>query len=462
MSTLQEDKEKYLPNAKKLIDFVAKSPSPFHAVESAKQRLVNAGFQQIYEKDSWKGALKPNGKYFFTRNQSAIVAFALGGNWKPGNGFLMIGAHTDSPNLMLKPNYMVESSGFHEIAVQIYGGGLWTTWFDRDLTLAGRVIVKEKEQFVSKLVHIQRPILRIPMLAVHLDRDTGTNLAINKQDHVLPVLATTIKEQLANGPSSKGENILPQLLASELKCDVADIRDWELCVVDTQPPAIGGVYEEFIFSPRLDNLEMTFCSLEALVHATSKADMLANEENAWCVMLFDNEEIGSATAHGADSPITKELIDRVLCDSNADVVSQTIRRSFLISADMAHAIHPNYPGKHEANHKPGLHKGPVVKRNLSGRYATTVETGFLIKEIAKMQNIPLQEFVVRNDTIGGSTIGPIIASNTGIRTMDIGNPQLSMHSIREMGSTTDVTYAIDLFSGFFQHFSKLDASLKTD
>jgi len=253
---------------------------------------------------------------------------------------------------------------------------------------------------------------------------------------------------------------LLKLLANELKCKVEDIRDFDLSLFDCQPSVIGGLNNEFIFSGRLDNLMMSFCSLKGLLNALKDDHFLAEETNVWTISLFDHEEVGSASAHGAASPLVNDLVRRVTGSSEAFELA--IRRSFLVSADMAHAVHPNYSSKHDPLHKPAIHKGTVIKNNINQRYATTPVTATVLREIAKKNNIPIQDFVVRNDAVCGSTIGPIISANTGIRTVDIGNPQLSMHSIREMCGVSDVTHGSNLLKFFFQQFSKLDAQLHVD
>jgi len=291
-----------------------------------------------------------------------------------------------------------------------------------------------------------------------LNRDSGDKFEFNKQTHLFPILATTIKSSL-DEETNNGTAII-RLLAEELKCNVEDITEFELCVTDTQKAAIGGINHEFIFSPRLDNLMMSFCGLTALIEATKDTKNFAEESNVLALALFDHEEVGSASAHGAASPIVNELVKRLT--NSVELMEIAIRKSFLISADMAHAVHPNYSDKHDPKHKPYIHKGVVIKINNNQRYATNSVTAFLLKEIARRNNVPIQEFVVKNDSPCGSTIGPIISSATGIRTIDIGNPQLSMHSIRETCGTADVTHAVNLMRSFYLQFSTLDVQLKVD
>jgi len=451
------------------LDFVNASPSAFHAVQSVKERLVAAGFVQLQESAEWN--LAPGHKYFFTRNHSSIFAFVVGGRYTPGNGINISAAHTDSPNLKVKPVSIKESKGFLQVGVEPYGSGLWHTWFDRDLTVAGRVIVSVGEgEFEHRLVRIKRPILRVPNLAIHLTpADERSAFKFNTQTHLgFPVLATSIKDTLnkrSNETKPAHQPLLLQLLADELNVDPSKIYDFELSVCDTQPACVGGALNEFIFSPRLDNLMMSYCCLTGFLEATT-AESVTNDTRIRLVALFDNEEIGSQSAHGAGSNMMPQTIERILVCSGAgtsiDAIQRAYRQSYLISADMAHSIHPNYPEKHEENHQPMMQKGVAIKYNANQRYATTSVTAFLLKELARQHSLPIQEFVVRNDSPCGSTIGPILASGCGIRTVDIGLPQLSMHSIREMCGADDVPKAVALLRAFYSEFTKLDESLVVD
>ncbi|KAL0482877.1 aspartyl aminopeptidase [Acrasis kona] len=459
--------ENSLPLAKKFVEFVNKSKSPYFAVDTVKKTLLNNGFQHLSEKESW--SLKPSGRYFFTRNHTSIVAFAIGAKYKSGNGFKIIGSHTDSPDLRLKPVSAVNSQGYLEIGVQTYGGGLWHTWFDRDLTVSGRVMVQEGDRIVQKLVEIDRPILRIPTLAIHLDRSVNTEgFKFSTETQLLPVLATTIQAQLTHPNKSQNKldhhGLLLDMLAEKLKVDVQDIKDLELSVVDTQPSTVGGALNEFVFSPRLDNLLSCFCSLEALINSLPTLDQ---DKDVRVIAMFDNEEVGSESAPGAGSNLMDDTIRRINLllssqDTPVDSFSTTKSRSFLISADMAHAVHPNYPEKHQAQHRPEIHKGLVIKINANQRYATTTPSALLIKLLAEKSNSPLQKFVVRNDSLCGSTIGPMLSASTGIRTVDVGIPQLSMHSIREQCGVVDINSATKLFQVFFDEFTEMNEKLEVD
>ncbi|KAL6996998.1 aspartyl aminopeptidase [Sarracenia purpurea var. burkii] len=472
------------------VNFLNVSPTAFHAVDEAKKRLRGAGYEQVSEREVW--TLEAGKKYFFTRNHSTIVAFAIGKKYVAGNGFHIIGAHTDSPCLKLKPISKIAKGGYLEVGVQTYGGGLWHTWFDRDLTVAGRVIIREGKDgnfsYSHRLVKIGEPIMRIPTLAIHLDRGVNDGFKVNTQTQLVPVLATSIKAELnkvvsENGPvetessidgkksnekssinNQKHHSLLLQLLADEVGCEPDDIGDFELQTCDTQPSVIAGATKEFIYSGRLDNLCMSFCSLKALIDATSSESSLENETGVRMVALFDHEEVGSNSAQGAGSPVMLDALSRITSSFSPDVklLEKTIQKSFLVSADMAHALHPNYMDKHEENHQPKLHGGLVIKHNANQRYATNAVTSFIFKEIAIKHNLPTQDFVVRNDMPCGSTIGPILASGVGIRTVDVGAPQLSMHSIREMCGVDDVNYSYEHFKAFYQEFCHLDAKIAVD
>lgn len=457
--------------AQKLVEFVNRSPTPFHAVESVIGELGSHGFVRLFERDSWK--LSPGGKYMFTRNESTVIAFAVGEKYRPGQGVAIVGAHTDSPNLALKPVTRASKQEYLQVGVSTYGGGLWHTWFDRDLTVAGRVLVRDgKNGIATRLVHVKKPILRIPNLAIHLDRSVSEKFAFNAEDQLLPMLSNLVNKpeakKLADSDrekSAKHHSVLINTIAESLGVEASSIEDLELSVVDTQPATIGGIEDDFVFSPRLDNLGMSFCSVQGLI---SSIGSLKDSSNIRMVALFDHEEVGSASTQGAASSLMLDTIRRIANSltpkeqAPADLFEVTIRNSFLISADMAHAVHPNYAGKHEENHRPRMGAGPVIKTNVNQRYATNGLTGFVIREIGKRHNIPVQEFVVRNDSPCGSTIGPILASTAGLRTVDIGNPMLSMHSIRETCGAADVQHAVSLFSHFFSEFAEIDAAVTTE
>ena len=413
----------------------------------------------------------------------------------------MIGAHTDSPCLRVKPVSSKTAVGYMQIGVETYGGGIWHSWFDRDLSLAGRLLVKEGDNFTQKLVKIDKPLLRIPTLAIHLHRQSSFDP--NKETELYPIvgLAQTElnkgakKDEDAKMEDKDDEDFKPlkempdrhhpqvmDVVAKEAGVSAADIVDFELVLYDTQKSCVGGINDEFIFSPRLDNMGMTFCSIMGLLASVESPTALDNDSTIRLTVCFDHEEIGSVSAQGAQSNLLPSVIRRlsvipgVSRDGSSDksyeavqhegeeatAYEQTCSRSFLISADMAHAVHPNYSGKYESQHQPAMNGGTVVKINANQRYMTNSPGIVLLQECARSTNVPLQLFVVRNDSPCGSTIGPGLAAKLGVRTLDLGNPQLSMHSIRETGGTEDVGYSIALFKQFFESFETLEAKILID
>lgn len=466
------------------MSFVNASPSPYHAVQTTKKMLTGAGFKEISERDQWDSKVQRGGKYFLARNGSSIVAFGVGNKWVPGNGISIIGAHTDSPCFRVKPNSKKTAHGYSQVGVECYGGGLWHTWFDRDLSVAGRVFVKQGERFVPKLVKVNKPILRIPTLAIHLDREVNNKLEINKEKHLHPISGLIEKElnkteetednkdaefNSIGSIQTRHENQFLQLVAKEAECNVEDIHDFELVLYDTQASVLGGMNDEFIYSARLDNLCSSYSSVQGLIESFDQGSTFENDESIRMISLFDHEEIGSASAQGADSNLLLAVMSRLASleiegapKPTFSSPYETFMKSFLVSADMAHAVHPNYDAKHEDNHRPKMNKGPVIKINANQRYATNSPGILLVQNAANYAKVPLQLFVVRNDSPCGSTIGPILASKLGVRTLDIGNPQLSMHSVRETCGSEDVEYSTKLFKEFFNYYTALDKSILVD
>jgi len=457
-----EQSTEFKNRAADCVTFLNKSRDPFHAVESVRLLLSDAGFVELKEKDSWDKTIVKGGKYWFTRNQSSCVAFCVGNKWQSGNGFSMVGAHTDSPCLKVKQHSHITSYGYNQVGVSLYGGGLWYTWFDRDLTLGGRVIISTETGFEGRLVYIDRPILRVPSLAIHLDRTANEKFEYNKETNLLPVLESAVSGALETKSTDTHNTVLMQLLATTLGVTVDKIHSFELSVCDTQDAVIGGINSEYIFSGRLDNLMSTYCSTIALIES-STPESLAEEENVRMIALFDHEECGSSSSVGALSPLVHDGITRICTalNSSNDLLTSKAN-SFCISADMAHGVHPNYGAKHENNHRPALNKGPVVKMNVNQSYATNGPSSLVIEALAKKYNVPIQNFCIRNDAQCGSTIGPLVSRSLGIRTVDIGAPQLSMHSIREMSGVNDVTHTINLLKGYFKDFAELNKSINID
>ncbi|KAH9938570.1 aspartyl aminopeptidase [Fomitopsis serialis] len=462
--------------ATRLLQFVNASPTPLHAVTTAAIRLEKAGFRKLREKDDWEQDLKGGGKFYVTRNQSCILAFTVPQKWKPGGGVSIVATHIDSPNLRVRPVSKKAKVGYLQVGVETYGGGLWHTWFDRDLSLAGRIILKDENGgFTSKLIKIDRPLLRVPSLAIHLERGAGDSFKFNQETEMLPILGMA-EEQLnaaaqkasaaevkATGVQEQHHTALLEVLSQELSVVLEDIHDFELHLYDTQPSQFGGIKNEFIFSPRMDNQFSSFCALDALAAFSaspayaSYASSATNNVNA--IALFNHEEVGSVSTTGAESSLLPSLLSRLSPTPSA--LAQTIARSFLVSSDMTHAVHPNYLSKHEENHAPRINGGVVIKTNAKQRYASDAVGRFLLKKLVERRGGKVQEYEVRNDMACGSTVGPSL-SKMGVRTIDIGCPMLSMHSIRETAGTHDVQSMIDLFTSFFEGFAELDAELVVD
>ncbi len=414
-----------------LLSFIDRSPTPFHAVEEMSNTLSEKGFTKLKEEDAWE--LETHGRYFLTRNDSSLIAFVVGS--KPA--FKIIGAHTDSPNLRLKPNAGYDKNGYLQLGVEVYGGVLLSTWTDRDLSLAGRVILGGKKKPLSKLVRFEQALLRIPQLAIHLNRDVNKKgLILNEQNHLPPIFSLQKK--------STANEVLKKMVARELKCKLTDIMGLELSLYDTQPGTLAGAEGEFIFSGRLDNLASCHAAMHALAETTKK------DPATRVVAFYDHEEIGSETAQGAGSPFLKDVLERITMSDNREGFLRAMANSFFISADMAHAIHPNYSDRHDNQHMPIINGGPVIKSNANQRYATDAVSSAWFESLCKKAGVPVQKFVVRSDLGCGSTIGPITAANLGIRTVDVGNPMLSMHSIREMSGAKDHELLIRAFKEFLK------------
>uniref|UniRef100_A0A7S3A1C9 aspartyl aminopeptidase n=1 Tax=Rhodosorus marinus TaxID=101924 RepID=A0A7S3A1C9_9RHOD len=461
--------------AEQFIDFVNSSPSPYHAVATSIKMLEKEGFVRLREDESWGNLKTDQQKYYVTRNGTSLIAFALPEARDELSDFQIIGAHTDSPCFRVKPISNSGKVGYLQVGVETYGGGLWYTWFDRDLTVAGRVVLQgidpnSKDAITTKLVHLSKPILRIPSLAIHLNRDANSKFSPNTESQTAPIIATEIKANFGKlssqneGEKKKHHPVLVNVLAEELQCDADCIVDFDLYVADSQPSRIVGALNEFVSSPRLDNQASCFAALEALealVTAEERKEMTNRGTSCRIVCMFDHEEIGSRSAQGAFSTFLNDIIGRIHAGiAKTSELKAILAASFIISSDMAHAIHPNYTSKHEENHRPALHNGVVIKTNQNQRYATSGYSGFILREIARQSSIPIQEFVVPNDLPCGSTIGPIIAAETGIRTVDVGMPQLAMHSCREICGADDFDHAINLFKHFFLHFRKIDDEIR--
>ncbi|MFQ3303648.1 MAG: aspartyl aminopeptidase [Oceanospirillaceae bacterium] len=414
-----------------LMSFISDSPTPFHAVASMVSQFRAAGYSQLDVSDTWQ--LEAGGRYFITRNDSTILAFQL-----PQKNALqrlhMVGAHTDSPCLKVKPNPEIRRKGYQQLGVEVYGGALLHPWFDRDLSLAGRVVSRDvKGQLVRHLLDFKRPVACIPSLAIHLDREANKDHSVNPQTD-LPVLL---------GQSLGDDFSLRSLLADELKANghkVNQVIDYELSFYDFQAPALVGIKQEFLAAARLDNLLSCYIGLTAMIGAQTNQGML--------LICNDHEEVGSQSAEGAQGSFLMSVLQRIY--PTAELLHQVLNASTFISADNAHGVHPNFTNKHDNQHGPKLNQGPVIKVNANQRYATNAVTSAMVKELAAQVDLPIQTFVVRSDMGCGSTIGPITAAQLGVRTLDLGVPTFAMHSIRELAGSDDAQTTHKLLQKFFE------------
>jgi len=403
-----------------LLYFLTDSPTPFHAVANVTARLRSAGYAAVDEGAGWDPG--SSGKYYFTRNDSSLVAVNL--NRPPAeHGFRLVGGHTDSPCLKVKPRAITHNDGYAKLAVEVYGGALLSPWFDRGLGLAGRVTFKTaRGKLENRLVNVNRPIAFIPSLAIHLDREVNEKRSINKQKELPAVLCRM----------SKKVPDFSRFLTAELKkqhrrLSIDKVMAFELSLYDCQPAELIGLDREFIASARLDNLLSCYAGMEALLQAGNNSNSV--------LVLNDHEEVGSASTSGAEGPFLHTVLQR-LCGDDA-TLARALSHSMLVSADNAHGVHPNYVDKHEPDHRPLINDGTEIKVNSNQRYATNSETAALIRQVCERKDLPLQTIVVRSDMACGSTIGPITATRLGVRTVDIGVPQLGMHSIRELAGVKD-------------------------
>lgn len=412
-----------------LLDFIDASPSPWHAVETVSQQLLAQGYQQLFETQVWQFA--PLGKYFVVRGGASIIAFSLGSQPLVETGFRLIGAHTDSPGLRLKPQAAFGSSGLIRIGVEVYGGPILATFADRDLSIAGRVMVKNGTDIQTHLIKFEQALMRLPNLAIHMNREVNDKgLKFHKQDE-LPLIFGETEDGI------EADQQFMQQIADALKVNIADILTWELNVYDTQKGSFWGANQEFIANSQLDNLASCHAALSAL---------LANNNSATTniIALFDHEEVGSESATGASGSFLNDVINRIAAHDNLAAADKlrALAQSFFISADMAHAYHPNFSGSYDAHHHVLVNKGVVIKSNCNHRYASNADTTARFMQICNQANVPYQQYVHRTDLGCGSTIGPIIAAQLGVATVDVGCPMWAMHSIRESAGVLDHHYMI--------------------
>ena len=424
--------------AQDLLNFIDASPSPWHAVETARQQLLANGYIALNEADAWQ--LNATEKYFVTRHDASIIAFTLGTKPLQETGFHIVGAHTDSPGLRLKPQAAFGSDGLVRIGVEVYGGPILATFTDRDLSIAGRVMVRTAKGHESRLVKFDDALLRLPNLAIHMNREVNDKgLKLDKQKE-LPLIF---------GECEAGFEADQQFLAhiaKALKVEVHHILSFELNVFDTQKGTFWGAEQEFIANSQLDNLASCHAALTAILasHHAASTNICA---------LFDHEEVGSESASGASGSFLSDTINRIASATglNAEDKQRALAQSFFVSADMAHAYHPNHPGAYEPCHHVLVNHGPVIKTNANQRYSTNADTAARFMTLCESAKVPFQQYAHRTDLGCGSTIGPIVAAQLGIASVDVGAPMWAMHSIRESAGVLDHSYMVSVLSTLFQN-----------
>lgn len=412
-----------------LIGYIAASPSPYHAVANAAERLEAAGFRRLAETERWEGG--PGGRYIL-RGGALIAWFVPEGVAGP-TGFRVVGGHTDSPNLRVKPRPDTGRVGWRQVAVELYGGTLQNTWLDRDLGLSGRLALKDGSEH---LVFVDRPLLRVPQLAIHLDRSVNEGMSLDKQVHMTPVWGL--------GPVVEGE--LVEYVAKEAGVAAGDVAGWDLMVHDVQPPAYLGRDRELLAAPRLDNLVSVHAGLAALLAAAATGDLA----HIPVLAAFDHEEVGSASTTGAGGPLLENTLRRIIGSEGWDGQVRAFADTLCLSSDVGHAVHPNYPERHDPDHHPVPNGGPILKVNANQRYATDATGRAVWAAACDRAGVPWQTFVSRNSIPCGSTIGPITATRLGVETVDVGIAMLSMHSARELCGASDPYLLASAMNAFLE------------
>lgn len=428
-----------LEAANELIDFIYESPNSYHAVSSIKKILQENGFSELLEEDAWK--IEKGGRYFTVKNGSAITAFVAGSGDLSETGFRMIGAHTDSPGFKIKPLPEIKVEGAYvKLNTEVYGGPILNTWMDRPLSAAGRVAVESGDVMnpAVKLVRFMKPILVIPNLAIHMNRNINAGIELNRQKDILPLLAT-ISENL------ESDSCFIKAIAEELDIPEEKILDFDLFLYEYEKGCVMGLRDEFISSGRLDDLLMVHAGVKALVNSgVSGATKV--------LVCFDNEEVGNTTKQGADSALLATVLERISLSMgiSREGYFRALSRSFMISCDLGHALHPNYAEKCDPVNKPVINKGPIIKISANQSYTTDAFSCAVFEGICRKAGIPVQKFVNRSDERGGSTIGPVTASLLNIHSVDVGTAVLAMHSIRELAGIDDYVYTIKAFSEYYK------------
>jgi len=405
-----------------LLEFLKQSPTPFHAVDNIHEILKAAGFVHLYEGDVWD--ISPGGSYYVIRNDSSLIAFTVGAHPMTETGLRIVGAHTDSPCLKVKPQPEITKNNYLQLGVEVYGGALLSPWFDRDLSMAGRISYLATDETIKHaLIDFGNPIAVIPSLAIHLDREVNQNRSINAQTQLAPVIMNLVEDQAVDFREMLADHTRSQYSES----DIVEVLDYELSLYDTQPPALVGINKEFVSGSRLDNLVSCYVGLMSFIEA--------GEDVSCMLVCNDHEEVGSASHAGAQGTFLKSVLERL--SGSSEAFGRAMDRSIMISADNAHGIHPNFIDKYDDKHGPILNQGPVIKVNANQRYATNSETAAIFRHLCIRADVPVQTFVMRNDMQCGSTIGPITSTEIGVKTIDVGVPQFAMHSIRELAGRYD-------------------------
>lgn len=415
--------------AHQLIDFIDASPSPWHAVASAEARLLAQGFTRLEEGGRWQ--LDGGGRYYAVRGGASLIAFALGSRPVAEAGFRIVGAHTDSPGLRLKPKAALAGDGLMRLGVEVYGGPILATFTDRDLSLAGRVVLHTASGQETRLLRFEQPLARLPNLAIHMNREVNEQgLKLNKQTE-LPLILGLL------GEGEDAEASLRKLLADAVQREAADLLSWELAVHDVQKGCLWGANQEFIASRQLDNLASSHAALNALI-ATQQPEATS------VAAFFDHEEVGSESATGAGGSFVSDVLARIAFQAGLDEEDKrrAMANSFFISADMAHAYHPNFPAAYEPGHKVTVNGGPVIKTNVNQRYTTNAETAARFMGFCEQAGVPCQQYAHRSDLGCGSTIGPMVAAQLGVASVDVGSPMWAMHGARESAGVHDHAYMI--------------------
>jgi aspartyl aminopeptidase len=422
-----------------LLQYIKVATSPYQVVEEGIEKLKAAGFEELHFKDRWN--LKKGGNYYIKPYGTSLFAFVVGEDWEDGQNLRIAAAHTDHPGFRIKPKAEMVSGNYLKLDTEVYGGPILSTWMDRPLSIAGRVALRSEDPFhpVMKLIDIKKPVLTIPNLAIHINREVNKGVELNKQTDTLPVLST-IKKELNK------DKFFIEYIAEQLNCKMEEILDYDLYIYNTEEGNLIGMNDDFISCPRLDNLTSVLALIKGIVNGKRKKGINL-------IALYDNEEIGSRSKQGADSALLNMLLEKIYLGLGVDKKAgffEGMDDSFLISVDVAHGVHPNRPEKYDPNNQPPLNGGVVFKIDSNQRYTFDTEAIAIIQQVCEITGTKYQKFVNRSDMPGGGTLGPIISSWLPIKTVDLGVPLLAMHSAREMMGSEDQEHLEKLMKGFFE------------